>query len=389
MPATDAPRPAVPPRLVAGVVGAFALLVVGGIAVATLVPPFDAPEFHEIDTSESAFLIPLEGDPLDQQAFPSVTFLNERKVAAKRIRVPHRWQPTGRLPATGQWVPTVRLVKVDRRPVTREWTRSHTSGTAAKDQAIASESKDSINFSLGVTCTANIPEEMAAVFLYTYPSKSLADMMDMEVRGRVQQVVAEESAKYLLDELPKRKNEIMAAVRKDVTEFFKERGIQISSIGMYGGLTYENAEIQKAIDDSAKAAQLKVVAEAKREAQEVENRRLRMEAEGKAEAAKLEAKGRAEAEALRAEAEAKAKAAVAEAEARAVRAVADARAYEAEKAAAAPSVYVQLRQLEAEAERYKRWDGKFPTHWMTTGAASPLTVLFPPLGELARADGKK
>jgi hypothetical protein len=166
--------------------------------------------------------------------------------------------------------------------------------------------------------------------------------------------------------------------------FFKERGIQIATVAMYGGLTYDNPEIQKAIDDGAKAAQLKVVAEAKREAQEVENRRIKMEAEGRAEAAKLEAKGKADAEALKAEAEARARAKVAEAEAEAIRKLAEARAYEAEKAATSPSVYVQLRQLEAETQRWKQWDGKFPTNWMPMGnAASPFAVLFPPLGALA------
>lgn len=104
----------------------------------------------------------------------------------------------------------------------------------------------------------------------------------------------------------------------------------------------------------------------------------------------MEAKGRAEAEATRAETEARGKAAVAEAEARAVRAVADARAYEAEKAAAAPTVYLQLRQLEAESSRWKAWDGKFPTHWTAVGAAaSPVMALFPPPGEVVRADAKR
>ena len=58
-------------------------------------------------------------------------------------------------------------------------------------------------------------------------------------------------------------------------------------------------------------------------------------------------------------------------------------------------MYVQLRQLEAEGQRWKQWDGKFPTTWMPMGsAASPFAVLFPPLGELtaaklAKAEEKK
>jgi len=358
------------------------LVFVGGlVAFAILYKPYDVPEYAEIDTSESAFLIPMEGDTLDQSAFPSVQFLQERKVAAKRVQITHRWNKTGFLPAQGHWITTVRLVKVDRRPVTRIWTKTASSGTSAKDEAIAAESKDSVNFTIGVSCTANIPEEMAAAFLYTYPSKSLSDMMDMEVRARVQQVVAEEAAKYDLDQMKGKKNEMMKAVREDVTTFFKDRGIQITTIAMLGGLTYENPEIQKAIDDAVKASQLKVAAENKREAQEVENKTLRLAAEGKAAAAKLEAAGLAETEGVKAEAMAKARLRAAEAEAEGLRKLAAARAEEARLAQEAPSAYVQLRALEAELQRWKRWDGKYPDYWLNFGGATaPNTMLaLPPL----------
>lgn len=371
------------PFVVVALAGAGFLAVVASFAGVTLLRPYDVPEYHEIDTSESAFLIPLEDDTGNQTAFPSSQFLEDRKVATKRVQIPHRWNQTGRMPGHGQWLSTVRLVKLDRRPVTREWTKKPGSGTSHQDQAIAVESKDSVAFTVGIAITANIPEESAALFLYTYPSKSLAEMMDTEVRARVQQVVAEEAARYDLAQLLGKKNEIMKAVREDVLPFFKQRGIVISTIGMLGGLEFENPEIQKAIDDAVKGSQLKIVAETKREAQEVDNKRLRLEAEGKAEAARLEAKGQAEAEAARAEAQARARLAVAEAEAEAMKKLADARVYEAERVAEAPDVYVRLRALEAEAERYKRWDGKLPAQWLPMGGnVSPFAVFFPPLAEL-------
>ena len=159
---------------------------------------------------------------------------------------------------------------------------------SSQAEAIAAESKDSVNFSLGLSCTAYIPEDMAAVFLYSYPSKSLADMLDTEVRARVYQIVAEEAGNYSTFELPAKKNDILKAVRADVVPFFKKKGIEITTLAMLGGLQFDNAEIQRAIDDAAKAAQLKVAAEAKRAAQEVENRTLLLAAEGKALAAKRE-----------------------------------------------------------------------------------------------------
>ena len=384
------PDPKYVGRVAAALAGGTTFLLVLAYTVAVqFVRPFDRPEYHEVDTSESAFLIPLEGDTAAQTAFPSVQFLEERKVAAKRVLIPHRWSQTGRLPTQGEWLGTVRLVKVDRRPITREWTRSAASGTAPKDQAVAVESRDSVNFTVGIACTANIPEELAAVFLYAYPSKSLAEMMDSEVRARVQQVVSEEAARYDLTQVVGKKNEIVKAVRDDVVPFFEARGIRITAVGILGGFQFENAEIQKAIDDAVKASQMKVVAEAEREAQEVRNKSLRLEAEGRAETMKLQAVAAAEAEALKAAATAKGRLAAAEAEAEAIRKLAEARAFEAERAGKASDVYVRLRALEAETERWKRWDGRFPATWAPGSTVAPFAGLFPPaVGSVAKASGE-
>ena len=160
---------------------------------------------------------------------------------------------------------------MNRSPVTREWTMPQgpaQNGTVARglvDKAIWIESADSVGFSMGFTCTAFIAEDDAAKFLYWYPSGSLANVMDSEVRGRIQQVAAEVAAKYPLDQLRAKKQEIADGVKRDVTNFFALRGVTVTTVGMFGGMTYENPAIQKAIDETFIAQQLKVVAEAKKE----------------------------------------------------------------------------------------------------------------------------
>ena len=348
----------------------------------TFIRPYDVPEFVEVDSSESAFLIPLEGDTANQAAFHSVKFLEEKKIATKRVQITHRWQQMGYLPRSGKYVATVRLVKVDRRPITREWTKSPKTGTSPKDEAIAVESKESVNFSMGLSCTAHIPEESAAVFLYSYPSKSLSEMLDMEVRARIHQIIAEEAGTYNVFDLPAKKNEIMKAVRDDVVPFFKKKGIEITTLAMLGGLTFDNAEIQRAIDDAAKASHLKVAAEAKRSAQEVENKTLLLAADGKATAAKREAQGKLEVELVRIESEAKIRIREAEGQAEAIRRVADARAYEAQKVNEQPETYLRLRMIEAEMLRWKQWDGRYPQYVLQMGGGaspSPIGVMLPPL----------
>ena len=73
---------------------------------------YDRPEYVEIDTSETGFLIPLEGDTAEQVRFQSVDYLNQHKVATKRVQITHRWSQEGRWSTDGQWIPMVRLVKV-------------------------------------------------------------------------------------------------------------------------------------------------------------------------------------------------------------------------------------------------------------------------------------
>ncbi|WP_158261180.1 MULTISPECIES: SPFH domain-containing protein [Pirellulaceae] len=312
--------------------------------------PFDTPEFEEIDTSETGFLIPLEGATDQQVAFESERYLAERKVAAKRVQVPHRWVQTGRMYSMGQWMDTVRLIKVDRSPVTREWTADSSSGTKTANEAIWIESKDSVGFSVGFNCTAFIEEDDTARFLYMYRSRSLVDMMDSEVRARIQSVAAETAAKYDLDELRSRKQEMVDDVRQDVIAFFKQRGITVTTIGMFGGFTYQTPKIQEAIDETFVAQQKKVINMALFDAQQKENERIELEAEGQANMART----------------------IAEGEADAIMKIA-----EATREAQSDPLFVQLKQFEVERERIEKWNGEYPSYLlqMDSGSQSPSLML--------------
>ncbi len=349
-------------RKLSGHLSKTATIAVGMLCLLGLtgcVKPYDRPEYVEIDTSETGFLIPLEGDGTQQARFQSEDYLKQRKIATKRVQILHRWSQEGRLPNDGRWIPTVRLVKVNRSPVTREWTTGQITPTAGQsvvrsDKAIWIESADSVGFSMGFTCTAFISEDDAAKFLYWYPSGSLADVMDHEVRGRIQQVAAEVAAKYPLDTLRSRKQEIADAVKKDVMSFFTLRGVSVTTVGMFGGMTYENPDIQKAIDQTFIAQQLKTVSLAKFEAQQKENERIELEANGLAEKARREASGLADA-----------KKTAAAGEAVAIREVSQALA----EAQQNPLLY-QFKVLELEKARVEKWDGKYPTYFMGTGAGT-------------------
>lgn len=243
--------------------------------------PYDKPEFVTIEPHQTAFLIPLIGDTTNQASFESEEMLMQAKVSTKEIQIPHRWVQTGRKHWQGEYRDTMALIIVDRSPVTREWSSTDGVGTSAINQAIYAESSESIGFSAGMNCSAQIySEEDAVKFLYCYNNKPLSEIMDSEIRARVESKFVEECASRTLNEILTEKEEIMKAVRDDVTTYFAERGITITVLGMKDGLEYDDATIQKSIND-------KFSSEMKLTTQKNENERIISEAEAVAEANRI------------------------------------------------------------------------------------------------------
>lgn len=317
--------------------------------------PYDTPEYKEISNSETVYVIPLEQAVDSQVKFDSVQYLEKRKVSGKRIQIPHRWNQTGRYHHNGEWIPTVKVITVDRQPITREWKESGDGKGGKADNAIWVESADSLGFSMGWTCTAYIKEEDTSQFLYMYSSGSLAGVIDSEIRARVQQKTAEVAAMYTLDKLRDKKNEIATAVKNDVNDFFSKRGITITTIGMFGGMQYDNKKIQESIDQTFVSQQEKVTSAAMLAAQADKNTRINSEAVALAEAARTKAKGEADGQLAIAEAVAKGNLAKAQAEAKGIEAVNDAIA----KANNNP-ILIQLKQIEVDKIRATTWKGDVP-----------------------------
>lgn len=310
--------------------------------------PYKAEKYEEVKNHETAFVIPYEGDLARQQKLKSLDALRSFQVAIKRINIPRRWKKTGRMWFAGTWIDTVKVIKVDRSPITREWTAGRDTGTSDRNEGIWVESEDSVSFSTGFNCTAFVEEADAAKFLYHYPNGKLAEIMDRQIRAEIQSKAAEIAAQYKMDELRAKKDEIITGVRDHVVAFFRDTGITVSTIGMFGGYTYENPDIQRAIDNTFVAQQEKVVAAAMYDAQEDKNRLIEKEAQALKNAAITKASGEAEA----------------------VKIVAKA-ASEANKNIA----FLQLKRLEVESQRIGKWDGRYPQHYWSTSGQGGLGVI--------------
>jgi len=217
--------------------------------------PYAKPILKTISPSQTAFLVPLTGDTKNQAAFKSEEALALTKVPTKQVTVDQRWIQDGYSGLEGYYTPSQTLIIVERKPETREWTNTSDTGTTAKNEAISAESKESIGFSVGMNCSAQIDEADAVKFLYRYNNKSLADIMDTEIRARVESDFVEQCSKYSLTDLLLNKEPIMKSVRDDIATYFKDRGITINVLGMKDGIEYDSKAIQTSIDEKFSSAQ--------------------------------------------------------------------------------------------------------------------------------------
>ncbi|MCJ8330206.1 MAG: hypothetical protein HRT89_02930 [Lentisphaeria bacterium] len=335
---------------------------------------YEVPEYMEIKTSETAFVVPLEdssskGKKLDAAAY------DKMKVGAKRIKITKRWDKTGRMWFSGHWIAMIKVIKVDRTAVTREWR----AGTANNTKAIWVESSDSINFSMGFNCTAHIEESDAALFLYHYKGDTITSIMDDEIRAEIQTIVADEAAKHDLDLLRAKKGEISLAVRTHVKEYFSKKGITITNIGQVGGFIYEDKKIQVSINEVFIAQQQKAVEKGLLSA--MQDREERLKREGTAEGNKIKEVASANAEATKSlkAAEAEGELSLAKAEAEGILLI-----LKSLKEASTVPAFIEVKKLEVESKRIAQWDGRYPQFMMSGGNSPQLLMPMPRVQKSAK-----
>jgi hypothetical protein len=231
------------------------------VAFSSCRKPYQEQLYEIVNPNETAFVIPLEeGTKEGQAALKSEDYLMQKKVAAKRIYVPTQWHQNGRRSWQGKWIKSVRVIKVDRAPVTREWTAADGTGTQGNvKEDIEVESKESIGFGIGITATASIPEDWAAKFLYNYNGKTLAQVMDNDVRAYIQNILTSEFGIRNLSKCQAERKIIFESMRVQTIEYFADMGVRIMNIGAAGQFNYLDPAIQTAINEKF-ASEMKITA---------------------------------------------------------------------------------------------------------------------------------
>jgi len=235
----------------------------------------DRTEAYTILPNESAFWIPDVGDnKASQSQFDSEQYLQANKVAAKRFVIPHvKLAGTGGFVGWDAYVPSGRLIIVDRTPYSKEWVAARDRGTSTRNESFPCQSKEGLNISTGVSIAASVSEPNAAKFLYRfgvrpmagnrndpniiffsiYYGRSLGEVMDDVGRKKVQTLVCNEIAARSFDQDNAEANAIMDSVRKNLTDYLSSLGITLEFIGWADTFTFD-PEVQKAVNDRFIAA---------------------------------------------------------------------------------------------------------------------------------------
>ncbi len=218
--------------------------------------------------NESAFFIPDVGANKQSQAkFGSQEYYEENKIAAKRFQIPHQ-----KFSGSGAWsdyyVPSGRLIIVDRTPYNREWTASAARGSSTKNESFPCQTSEGLNVTLEMAIAATVTEENAAKFLYhfgvnppqgnrsdpqvvftsVFYGRSLHDVMDSVGRGEVQTLACSEISTRTLDQANAQMAAILTAIQKKSSAWFDSYGITMDYLGWAGTFTFDPS-VQKAIDD--------------------------------------------------------------------------------------------------------------------------------------------
>jgi len=234
-------------------------------------------EAYTIMPNESAFWIPDVGDTKGSQTkFETEDFLNSNKLAVKRFIIPHqKLTNSGGYLAWDYYVPTGRLVILDRSTYSHEWVDDVNRGSSPRKEGFPCQSKEGLNITVGVSIGTSVQEKDAAKFLYkfgvtppkgdrtsgeviftsVYYGRSLGDVMNDVGRKKVQTLVCNQINQRTFDEANAQAVQIMDIVEKEFQQWAEIKGISLDFIGWANTFEFDK-DVQKAVNDRYAAEKL-------------------------------------------------------------------------------------------------------------------------------------
>lgn len=233
---------------------AFAAIIAVSLFTGCAKQPYDKPEYKDIPSNCTAFLIPTNGKTASQAQFMSEDYLRDNKVAKTSVQINHEWVKTGKKANDGYYRALETLVLVDRTPYSVTWTKYVGNGNTDSDLnplRIAVESKESVGFTIPISLTASITEPDAVSFLYKYTEgRTLKSVVDTDVNSYIKTRAAAKFGSLTLTECKSTKQAVLDAIFTDATAYFKQFGITLGQFGMTDGFYYDDEKYQAEINRS-------------------------------------------------------------------------------------------------------------------------------------------
>lgn len=222
-----------------------------------LIKPYDKPEYVQIDTNETAFVIDLFADSEDtaQATLTSEDYYEKHLLNEKLVQIPHKWVKTGRMRGTGKYIPKLKVVAVSNSPITGTW-----------DNEIKVETKGSQGFTVPMKYAIRVTPQDSGRFLSKFPanisvegtrSKMLSSpekVADNQFRNIVAAELSKEFHKYEYKDVLPNRDDIVAAAIERIKEWATEFGITIDNLAVWNGLIPDDATLQNQMDEQAKLA---------------------------------------------------------------------------------------------------------------------------------------
>lgn len=222
----------------------FAVLCSAIIAVLCMscVRPYDKPTYEEVDTFETAFVIPLFEDNgvsmSDQvQLNGSEDYYKSREVNTKLIQIPHKWVKTGRFARSGYYKDAVKVVKVSLSPISGKW-------LPKTEEAVKVETSSSQGMQFPITYSFQIEAQNAAKYLSKYKDKSLEQVIKTDINRHFSGILNEETHKREYTQVTAERDEIIRAAVESTKEYCTKYGITVNYIRMYDGIIPDDPTLQ-------------------------------------------------------------------------------------------------------------------------------------------------
>lgn len=208
-----------------------------------------------IEPDEWAILVPVDGDTTQQAKDNSYAMYKDSLVSGKTITIPYKRISIGF--GRSYKVPAYTLYRTKRTPVSRTWysvVSSDPTGNVVYTQkgdkpGFATESAGSTGLMIGFNITYNVtaPEK----YLYwkgTDPD--LSAFGDSTIYTTLGALVSETVSTYRDEELTAKKSEISKKLKDSLNRTYVEKyGVEVTELGIVGGIQFDNPEIQKQIDN--------------------------------------------------------------------------------------------------------------------------------------------